>query len=183
MTNVVPINDQDSRINNYGFTEEDNISHLDLGFKFYDLTNKVHRVLGQTHCFDYVNNLSVSANMPVTGGTLWYAISDIFSTNCAIARFGRHAGISMHEHTKYMDRNFLVAVLLVLYTLDQQENWRRRLGAGSMPANEDGMEMTNGQTIEKVADGHRVEDLTASKADTKGVAIDGRRNSYTHAWQ
>nr|BAC10365.1 hypothetical protein [Oryza sativa Japonica Group] len=29
MTNVVPINDQDSRINNYGFTEEDNLSHLD----------------------------------------------------------------------------------------------------------------------------------------------------------
>ncbi|BAT01169.1 Os07g0418550 [Oryza sativa Japonica Group] len=82
-----------------------------------------------------------------------------------------------------MDRNFLVAVLLVLYTLDQQENWCRRLGAGSMPANEDGMEMTNEQTIEKVADCHGVEDLTASKVDTKGVAIDGRRNSYTHAWQ
>lgn len=82
-----------------------------------------------------------------------------------------------------MDRNFLVAVLLVLYTMDQQENWRRRLGVGCRPASEDSMEMTNGQTIKKVADGRGVEDLTASKADTKGVAIDGRRNSYTHAWQ
>uniref|UniRef100_I1QA59 Uncharacterized protein n=1 Tax=Oryza glaberrima TaxID=4538 RepID=I1QA59_ORYGL len=51
--------------------------------------------------------------------------------------------------------------------MDQQENWRRRLGAGCRPASEDGMEMTNGQTIKKVADGRGVEDLTASKADTK----------------
>uniref|UniRef100_A0A0D3GQ49 Uncharacterized protein n=1 Tax=Oryza barthii TaxID=65489 RepID=A0A0D3GQ49_9ORYZ len=164
-------------------TEEDNLTHLDLGFKFYDLTDNVHRVLGQTHRFDYVNKLSVSANMPVMGGTPWYALSDIFSTNHAIARFGRHAGISMHEQTKYMDRNFLVAVLLVIYTMDQQENWRRRLGAGCRPASEDGMEMTNGQTIKKVADGRGVEDLTASKADTKGVAIDRRQNSCMHARQ
>ncbi|EEE67040.1 hypothetical protein OsJ_23982 [Oryza sativa Japonica Group] len=81
MANVVPINDRNSRINNYGITEEDNLTHLDLGFKFYDLTDNVHRVLGQTHRFDYVNKLSVSANMPVMGGTPWYAVSDIFSTN------------------------------------------------------------------------------------------------------
>lgn len=43
--------------------------------------------------------------------------------------------------------------------------------------------MTNGQTIEKVADGRGVEDLTASKADTKGVAIDQRQNSCMHARQ
>jgi hypothetical protein len=91
-------------------TEEDNLTHLDLGFKFYDLTDNVHRVLGQTHRFDYVNKLSVSANMPVMGGTPWYALSDIFSTNHAIARFGRHASISMHGHWQGQLNGFKLVV-------------------------------------------------------------------------
>ncbi|EEC72240.1 hypothetical protein OsI_05356 [Oryza sativa Indica Group] len=95
MANVVPITEQDSRIHNYGVTEEDSLAHLDLGFKFYDLSDDVHGVLGQTYRSDYVNNLSVSASMPVMGGAPSYVVSDIFSTDCAVARFGRRAGISM----------------------------------------------------------------------------------------
>ncbi|KAF0893763.1 hypothetical protein E2562_029659 [Oryza meyeriana var. granulata] len=95
MANVVPITEQDSRIHNYGVTEEDSLAHLDLGFKFYDLSDDVHGVLGQTYRSDYVNKLSVSANMPVMGGAPSYVVSDIFSTDCAVARFGRRAGISM----------------------------------------------------------------------------------------
>ncbi|XP_052139991.1 uncharacterized protein LOC127759805 [Oryza glaberrima] len=95
MANVVPITEQDSRIHNYGVTEEDSLAHLDIGFKFYDLSDDVHGVLGQTYRSDYVNKLSVSASMPVMGGAPSYVASDIFSTDCAVARFGRRASISM----------------------------------------------------------------------------------------
>uniref|UniRef100_A0A0D9VAR9 Uncharacterized protein n=1 Tax=Leersia perrieri TaxID=77586 RepID=A0A0D9VAR9_9ORYZ len=97
MANVVPITEQDSRIHNYGVTEEDSLAHLDIGFKFYDLTDNVHGVLGQTYRSDYINKLSVSANMPVMGGTPSYVASDIFSTDCAVARFGQRSGISMRD--------------------------------------------------------------------------------------
>ncbi|TVU38604.1 hypothetical protein EJB05_11987, partial [Eragrostis curvula] len=97
MANVVPISEEDSRIHNYGVTEDDSLAHFDLGFKFYDLTDDVHGVLGQTYRTDYVNQLSVSSKMPVMGGTPKYVSSDIFATNCAVARFGTasRAGISM----------------------------------------------------------------------------------------
>ncbi|KAL5226700.1 hypothetical protein ABZP36_014965 [Zizania latifolia] len=38
---------------------------------------------------------NVSASMPVVGGAPSYVSSDIFSTDCAVARFGRSTGISM----------------------------------------------------------------------------------------
>ncbi|KAL6853972.1 hypothetical protein ACP4OV_020001 [Aristida adscensionis] len=96
MANVVPITKEDSRIHNYGVTEDDSLAHFDLGFKFYDLTDNVHGVLGQTYRSDYVNQLSVSSNMPIMGGAPKYVSSDIFATDCAVSRFGaRHAGISM----------------------------------------------------------------------------------------
>uniref|UniRef100_A0ACD6ALL8 Uncharacterized protein n=1 Tax=Avena sativa TaxID=4498 RepID=A0ACD6ALL8_AVESA len=92
---VVPITEEDSRIHNYGVTEDDSLAHFDLAFKFYDLTDDVHGVLGQTYRSDYVNKLSVSANMPIMGGGPNYVSSDIFATDCKVARFGRKAGISM----------------------------------------------------------------------------------------
>ncbi|KAL6853344.1 hypothetical protein ACP4OV_019373 [Aristida adscensionis] len=96
MANVVPITEEDSRVHNYGVTEEDCLAHLDLGFKFHDLTDNVHGVLGQTYRSDYVNRLSVSSNMPVMGDAPKYVSTDIFAIDCAVARFGaHHAGITM----------------------------------------------------------------------------------------
>ncbi|XP_044973567.1 uncharacterized protein LOC123441117 [Hordeum vulgare subsp. vulgare] len=95
MAKVVPITEEDSRTHNYGVTEDDSLAHLDIGFKFDDLTDDVHGVLGQTYRSDYVNKLSVSANMPVMGGVSSYISSDIFAIDCKVARFGRSAGISM----------------------------------------------------------------------------------------
>ncbi|TKW19052.1 hypothetical protein SEVIR_5G472700v4 [Setaria viridis] len=89
MANVVPITAEDSRIHNYGVTDDDSLAHLDLGFKFHDLTDDVHGVLGQTYRPDYVNKLDVKSNMPVMGGAPDYLSSDLFSTDCAVARFGR----------------------------------------------------------------------------------------------
>jgi hypothetical protein len=95
LAKVVPITEEDSRVHNYGVTEDDSLAHLDIGFKFYELTDDVHGVLGQTYRSDYTNKLSVSSNMPVMGGVANYVSSDIFATDCKVARFGRTTGISM----------------------------------------------------------------------------------------
>ncbi|CAM0885350.1 unnamed protein product [Alopecurus aequalis] len=92
---VVPITEEESRTHNYGVTEDDSLAHFNLGFKFYGLTDDVHGVLGQTYRSDYVNKLSVSTNMPIMGGGPSYVSSDIFATDCKVARFGHKAGISM----------------------------------------------------------------------------------------
>jgi len=101
MANVVPISEEDSRIHNYGVTDDDSLAHFDLGFKFLDLSDDVHGVLGQTYRSDYVNQLSVSSKMPVMGGAPKYVVSDIFATDCAVARFGRAGGISMVTSRAY----------------------------------------------------------------------------------
>uniref|UniRef100_A0A453J3F1 Uncharacterized protein n=6 Tax=Triticinae TaxID=1648030 RepID=A0A453J3F1_AEGTS len=95
MTKAVPITKEDSRVHNYGVTEDDSLAHLDIGFKFYDLTGDVHGVLGQTYRPDYVNKFNVSSSMPVMGGVASFVSSDIFATDCKVARFGRKADISM----------------------------------------------------------------------------------------
>ncbi|KAL6853974.1 hypothetical protein ACP4OV_020003 [Aristida adscensionis] len=90
MANVVPITDEDSRIHNYGVMKDDSFAHFDLGFKFHNLTDNVHGVLGQTYRSDYVNQLTVSSNMPVMGGAPKYVSSGIFTIDCAVARFSTH---------------------------------------------------------------------------------------------
>ncbi|KAF7040689.1 hypothetical protein CFC21_050576 [Triticum aestivum] len=100
LANVVPITEKDSRIHNYGVTEEDSLAHFDIGFKFHAFTDDVHGVLGQTYRTDYVNKLSVTANMPIMGGAASYVSSDIFSTDCKVARFGRSRGAISMTTTK-----------------------------------------------------------------------------------
>ncbi|CAD6227909.1 unnamed protein product [Miscanthus lutarioriparius] len=97
VANVVPVGEEDSRVHGYGVTEDDCLAHLDLGFRFLDLTDDVHGVLGQTYRSDYVSRLSVKSRIPVMGGAAEYLSSDIFATDCAVARFGddRRDGISM----------------------------------------------------------------------------------------
>ncbi|CAL5097472.1 unnamed protein product [Urochloa decumbens] len=92
MANAVPITAEDSRVHGYGVTADDSLVHLDLGFKFYDLTDDVHGVLGQTYRTDYVNRLDVAAKMPVMGGADSFVSSGLFETDCAVARFGHGGG-------------------------------------------------------------------------------------------
>ncbi|KAG2565521.1 uncharacterized protein LOC120683090 [Panicum virgatum] len=85
--NAVPVTDEDDKVHKYGRTDRDSLVHLDLGFRFHNLTADVDGVLGQTYSPSYVSRLDIGAKMPVMGGAHKYLSSSLFSTDCAVSKF------------------------------------------------------------------------------------------------
>ncbi|XP_044319925.1 uncharacterized protein [Triticum aestivum] len=88
VANAVPVTEEDSRVHDYGLTADDSLAHLNVAFKFHSISADVHGVLGQTYRSDYVSaGVDMGAKIPVMGGAAKYQVSDIFGTDCEVARF------------------------------------------------------------------------------------------------
>ncbi|XP_020532256.1 uncharacterized protein LOC18424225 [Amborella trichopoda] len=89
---VLPITQEDSRTHGYEITNEDCFSHLEVNFRFYNLSTKVDGVLGQTYAPGYQSRVLVGAAMPIMGGARRFESSHIFSTDCLASKFEEEIG-------------------------------------------------------------------------------------------
>lgn len=85
--NAVPITKEDDRIHNYQIPSDDCFSHLEVQFRFFDLSPEVEGVLGQTYRPDYASHSRMGIAMPVVGGEDKYKTSSLFAADCKKCMF------------------------------------------------------------------------------------------------
>ncbi|KAJ7528601.1 hypothetical protein O6H91_15G009800 [Diphasiastrum complanatum] len=84
---VVPITQKESKVHNYQISSDDCFAHLDLQFKFMDLSATVDGVLGQTYQPNYQTPVKVGVPMPIMGGDHKYTSSSLLSSDCKASKF------------------------------------------------------------------------------------------------
>ncbi|CAK9160205.1 unnamed protein product [Ilex paraguariensis] len=85
--NVVPVTKEDDRIHNYQIPSDDTFAHLEVQFRFFDLSPTVDGVLGRTYQPDFENPAKPGVAMPVVGGEDKYRTTSLLSPDCKTCVF------------------------------------------------------------------------------------------------
>lgn len=92
LVNVVPVTKQDDKIHSYKVPSDDCFAHLEVQFRFSNLSKKVNGVLGRTYRPDFENPAKPGVAMAVLGDEDKYRISSLFSTECQTCVFSGENG-------------------------------------------------------------------------------------------
>ncbi|KAJ7562201.1 hypothetical protein O6H91_03G058700 [Diphasiastrum complanatum] len=84
---VKPITEKESKIHKYQITADDCFAHLDIQFKFFNLSSSVDGVLGQTYRPNFSNPVKAGVPMPIMGGEDKYLSSTLLSSDCKSSQF------------------------------------------------------------------------------------------------
>lgn len=84
---VVPIGKKESDVHGYGIGDDDCFAHLDMQFRFHNLSSSVNGVLGQTYQPGYVNPTKRGVVMPIMGGADRFQSSSLQATDCKVSQY------------------------------------------------------------------------------------------------
>ncbi|XP_010539253.1 PREDICTED: uncharacterized protein LOC104813395 [Tarenaya hassleriana] len=87
MVNVVPVTKEDDRIHSYKVPEDDCFAHLEVQFRFFNLSPDVDGVLGRTYRPNFKNPAKPGVAMPVVGGEDSFRTSSLLSKDCKTCIF------------------------------------------------------------------------------------------------
>ncbi|MCO5591182.1 hypothetical protein L7F22_051975 [Adiantum nelumboides] len=91
--NIVPITKEDNNIHKYQLKlDEDCFAHLDVQFKFTNLSSVVDGVLGQTYRPDFKNPVKIGTPMPIMGGENNFFSTSLFTNDCKANKFKNSRG-------------------------------------------------------------------------------------------
>ncbi|KAL5549726.1 hypothetical protein UlMin_004957 [Ulmus minor] len=96
--NVVPVTKEDDRIHNYQIPDNDCFAHLEVQFRFYDLSPEVEGVLGRTYRPDFENPAKPGVAMPVVGGEEKYKTTSLLGDDCRACVFSPGGGLEKKEN-------------------------------------------------------------------------------------
>lgn len=85
--NVIPVTEEDNRIHNYQIPSNDSFAHLEVQFRFFNLSAQVEGVLGQTYQPNFHNTAKAGVAMPIVGGAEKYRTSSLLSADCKSCLF------------------------------------------------------------------------------------------------
>ncbi|PHT90580.1 hypothetical protein T459_05693 [Capsicum annuum] len=80
--NVVPVTGKEDAIHSYGIPKNDSFAHIEVQFRFFDLSPKVEGILGRTYQPSFKNPAKAGVDMAVVGGDNKYKTSSLLSADC-----------------------------------------------------------------------------------------------------
>jgi Root cap len=114
---VFPITEEDNRMHGHNIPQGDSFSHLEMQFKFGNLTEHVEGILGQTYQPGYVSPVKKGVAMPMMGGKDRYRTSSLLSNECVSCRFHCPIGFTEDSSAPSKPNCGNIGYVLTLYML------------------------------------------------------------------